>query len=147
MVQKVFTNKLEAGDRSKAMKRLRVPPFDRPVSPWVIFRVGFWCGIFLALFSTAVIAGMYAAHFIEQVSLDFVTQLHAARLLQRRGAGTTTDPTGWSHCACFAAFSPSSSSSLASVSTCGAGGTTESTMSSFLNSIRETTSPFNSSWR
>ena len=47
-VEAVMTE-LEDGDRSKAMKRLRVPPLDKtkdyPI--WVVYRVGFFTGVLL----------------------------------------------------------------------------------------------------
>uniref|UniRef100_A0A8D1NBM6 Solute carrier family 53 member 1 n=1 Tax=Sus scrofa TaxID=9823 RepID=A0A8D1NBM6_PIG len=54
----VVTNELEDGDRQKAMKRLRVPPLGaaQPAPAWTTFRVGLFCGIFIVLNITLVLA-------------------------------------------------------------------------------------------
>ncbi|CAF3045827.1 unnamed protein product [Rotaria socialis] len=43
-VETKYTDVLEAGDRSRAMKRLRVPPLEEKQSPAVTFRVGVFVG-------------------------------------------------------------------------------------------------------
>ncbi|KAI0231237.1 Xenotropic and polytropic retrovirus receptor 1 [Lamellibrachia satsuma] len=53
----VFTNKLEAGDRQKAMKRLRVPPLGEKQNPWTTFRVGLFSGLFIVIAIVATVAG------------------------------------------------------------------------------------------
>ncbi|XP_055007555.1 xenotropic and polytropic retrovirus receptor 1 homolog isoform X2 [Boleophthalmus pectinirostris] len=55
----LVTTELEGGDRQKAMKRLRVPPLGaaQPAPAWTTFRVGLYCGVFLVLVVTVVIAG------------------------------------------------------------------------------------------
>ncbi|KAM4642753.1 solute carrier family 53 member 1 [Discoglossus pictus] len=55
----VVTNELEAGDRQKAMKRLRVPPLGaaQPPPAWTTFRVGLYCGIFIVLTLAVILAG------------------------------------------------------------------------------------------
>uniref|UniRef100_A0A8C5D1C8 Xenotropic and polytropic retrovirus receptor 1 homolog n=1 Tax=Gouania willdenowi TaxID=441366 RepID=A0A8C5D1C8_GOUWI len=47
----LVTTELEAGDRQKAMKRLRVPPLGaaQPALAWTTFRVGLFCGFFVIL--------------------------------------------------------------------------------------------------
>ena len=47
--ENLFTNSLENGDRSKAMKRLRVPPLTGQQSLWTTFRVGLFSGAFTIL--------------------------------------------------------------------------------------------------
>ncbi|XP_056395429.1 xenotropic and polytropic retrovirus receptor 1 homolog isoform X3 [Hyla sarda] len=49
-VETLFTNRLEQGDRQKAMKRLRVPPLgtEQPVPVWITFRVGMFSGLIIA---------------------------------------------------------------------------------------------------
>jgi hypothetical protein len=56
--ENVFTSELEAGDRQKAMKRLRVPPLNDHQSPWVTFKVGFFSGAFVVLLVTVILTGM-----------------------------------------------------------------------------------------
>ena len=55
----VFTNVLEGGDRSKAMKRLRVPPLNAHQSLWTTFRVGLFSGAFLILLIVVLTACKY----------------------------------------------------------------------------------------
>ncbi|XP_036610174.1 xenotropic and polytropic retrovirus receptor 1 [Trichosurus vulpecula] len=57
----VVTNELEAGDRQKAMKRLRVPPLGaaQPAPAWTTFRVGLYCGIFIVLNVALVLTGAF----------------------------------------------------------------------------------------
>ena len=43
-VETKYTDTLEAGNRSRAMKRLRVPPLEEKQSPVVTFRVGIFVG-------------------------------------------------------------------------------------------------------
>ncbi|KAF2979960.1 hypothetical protein EK904_007622 [Melospiza melodia maxima] len=58
--QELVTNELEDGDRQKAMKRLRVPPLGaaQPVPAWTTFRVGLFCGLFIALNVTVILSGV-----------------------------------------------------------------------------------------
>ncbi|KAG1959690.1 xenotropic and polytropic retrovirus receptor 1 homolog [Pimephales promelas] len=53
----LVTAELEGGDRQKAMKRLRVPPLGaaQPAPAWTTFRVGLYCGVFVALTVTVII--------------------------------------------------------------------------------------------
>ncbi|XP_062855548.1 xenotropic and polytropic retrovirus receptor 1a [Trichomycterus rosablanca] len=57
----LVTSELEGGDRQKAMKRLRVPPLGaaQPAPAWTTFRVGLFCGIFIALTITFILAGAF----------------------------------------------------------------------------------------
>ncbi len=48
-VENLFTQHLEGGDRQKAMKRLRVPPFEDKQSPWTTFRLGLFVGMIFVL--------------------------------------------------------------------------------------------------
>ena len=48
--ENIFTNVLEDGNRSRAMKRLRVPPLNAHQSLWTTFRVGLFSGAFCILF-------------------------------------------------------------------------------------------------
>ncbi|XP_063056812.1 xenotropic and polytropic retrovirus receptor 1a [Engraulis encrasicolus] len=56
----LVTTELEGGDRQKAMKRLRVPPLGaaQPALAWTTFRVGLYCGVFIALAATFVLTGV-----------------------------------------------------------------------------------------
>uniref|UniRef100_A0A8C1RCP4 Xenotropic and polytropic retrovirus receptor 1 n=1 Tax=Cyprinus carpio TaxID=7962 RepID=A0A8C1RCP4_CYPCA len=56
----LVTTELEGGDRQKAMKRLRVPPLGaaQPAPAWTTFRVGLYCGVFVALTVTVIITGV-----------------------------------------------------------------------------------------
>ncbi|XP_071607475.1 solute carrier family 53 member 1 [Heliangelus exortis] len=58
--EEVVTSELEDGDRQKAMKRLRVPPLGaaQPVPAWTTFRVGLFCGLFIALNVTVILSGV-----------------------------------------------------------------------------------------
>lgn len=48
-VVSLFTQYLENGDRERAMKRLRVPPFEEKQSPWTTFRLGLNIGMIFVL--------------------------------------------------------------------------------------------------
>ena len=61
----MVTNKLESGNRGKAMKRLRVPPFGQSANPWTVFRLGLFVGLFICLSSVAVLAGTSPSHFLN----------------------------------------------------------------------------------
>uniref|UniRef100_A0A9J7ZGC2 Xenotropic and polytropic retrovirus receptor 1 n=1 Tax=Cyprinus carpio carpio TaxID=630221 RepID=A0A9J7ZGC2_CYPCA len=56
----LVTTELEGGDRQKAMKRLRAPPLGaaQPAPAWTTFRVGLYCGVFVALTVTVIITGV-----------------------------------------------------------------------------------------
>ena len=45
----IFTKHLEGGNRQRAMKRLRVPPFEEKQNPWVTFRLGLFAGMISVL--------------------------------------------------------------------------------------------------
>lgn len=57
--ENIVTFKLEAGDRQKAMKRLRVPPLNDAPQPWTAFRVGFFLGAFLVLLAAVTLTGIF----------------------------------------------------------------------------------------
>ncbi len=84
--ENLFTNVLENGDRSRAMKRLRVPPLNAQQSLWTTFRVGAFSGAFMVLLLALFLAGEF---FVAKKSEDFllntfiflvVTQNSAAHL-------------------------------------------------------------------
>lgn len=50
-------SQLESGDRTKAMKRLRVPPLGEQRSPWTTFKVGLFSGSFIVLLIAVVLSG------------------------------------------------------------------------------------------
>ncbi|RXN22632.1 xenotropic and polytropic retrovirus receptor 1 [Labeo rohita] len=49
-----FMIQLEGGDKLRAMKRLEIPPMDKTpkVGVWIMFRIGFACGLIMALLTT-----------------------------------------------------------------------------------------------
>lgn len=55
----MFINKLESGDRQKAMKRLRVPPLGEQRSPWTTFKVGLFSGSFIVLVIAVVLSAIF----------------------------------------------------------------------------------------
>jgi hypothetical protein len=44
-VEKLYTNVLESGDRTRAMQRLRVPPLEEKQPRIVTFRLGMFLGM------------------------------------------------------------------------------------------------------
>ncbi|CAG7822159.1 unnamed protein product [Allacma fusca] len=54
-----FTVELEAGNRPKAMKRLRVPPLGHQQSPWTTFKVGLFSGAFMVLIVAVVLSAIF----------------------------------------------------------------------------------------
>lgn len=63
-VENTVTQELEAGDRTRAMKRLRVPPLGEKQTPWTTFKVGLYSGSFMVLFCTVVLSGMLLYKYI-----------------------------------------------------------------------------------
>jgi hypothetical protein len=57
--ENVVTQEIEAGDRQKAMKRLRVPPLGEQQSPWTTFKVGLFSGSFIVLIVTVIISSLF----------------------------------------------------------------------------------------
>ncbi|XP_046401366.1 xenotropic and polytropic retrovirus receptor 1-like [Ischnura elegans] len=57
--EETVTWKLEGGDRTKAMKRLRVPPLNERHSHWTIFKVGLFSGSLVILFIAAVLSAVF----------------------------------------------------------------------------------------
>ncbi|KAG8192346.1 hypothetical protein JTE90_002166 [Oedothorax gibbosus] len=57
--ENIVTRHLEAGDRQKAMKRLRVPPLNDQQSPWVTFKVGLFSGAFAVLVCAVIISAVF----------------------------------------------------------------------------------------
>ncbi|GFN77603.1 xenotropic and polytropic retrovirus receptor 1 [Plakobranchus ocellatus] len=58
-VEQSVTNELEGGDRSRAMKRLRVPPLGDEEQPWTNFRMGLFIGMFIVLLAVIIISVNY----------------------------------------------------------------------------------------
>ncbi|XP_071499190.1 xenotropic and polytropic retrovirus receptor 1 homolog [Diadema antillarum] len=54
----LYINELEAGNRQKAMSKLRVPPLGAKNINWTTFRVGLYLGIFTVLCFVAAVAGI-----------------------------------------------------------------------------------------
>jgi xenotropic and polytropic retrovirus receptor 1 len=57
--ENVVTQEIEAGDRQKAMKRLRVPPLAELQSPWTTFKVGLFSGSFFVLLVAVAISALF----------------------------------------------------------------------------------------
>ncbi|VDH99196.1 Hypothetical predicted protein [Mytilus galloprovincialis] len=56
------TSDLEGGNRSKAMKRLRVPPLGEKQNPMTMCRVGLFFGMFIVLVIVVVITAFFTSH-------------------------------------------------------------------------------------
>lgn len=74
-----FTNELEAGDRQKAMKRLRVPPLGEKQSPWTTFKVGLFSGSFVVLFIAVILSAIF--HEPSGTNLNTAFRLYRGPLL------------------------------------------------------------------
>lgn len=57
--ENVVTQEIEAGDRQRAMKRLRVPPLNEQQSPWTTFKVGLFSGSFIVLCVAVIISALF----------------------------------------------------------------------------------------
>lgn len=58
--ESLVTNDLEAGNRQKAMKRLRVPPLnEQRHSPWTTFKVGLFLGSFIVLIAAVILSAVF----------------------------------------------------------------------------------------
>ncbi|XP_031627974.1 xenotropic and polytropic retrovirus receptor 1 [Contarinia nasturtii] len=75
----VVTNELEAGDRQRAMKRLRVPPLGEQQSPWTTFKVGLFSGCFIVLFISVVLSAIF--HDVTTENLKIAFRLYRGPLL------------------------------------------------------------------
>lgn len=58
-VESTVTSELERGDRTKAMKRLRVPPLGETQSPWTTFKVGLFMGAFIVLLVSVALSSIF----------------------------------------------------------------------------------------
>lgn len=65
------TEKLESGDRQRAMKRLRVPPLGEQQSPWTTFKVGLFSGSFIVLFVAVVLSAIFSETTSENLKVAF----------------------------------------------------------------------------
>lgn len=72
--EQCVTSELEGGDRSKAMKRLRVPPLGDEQHPWTNFKMGLFMGMFLVLVLVIIVSASFLDH-----SLDWVPALQMYR--------------------------------------------------------------------
>ncbi|CAG5125059.1 unnamed protein product [Candidula unifasciata] len=61
-VEQSVTSELEGGDRSKAMKRLRVPPLGDEQHPWTNFKMGLFIGMFVVLVIVIIISANFIDH-------------------------------------------------------------------------------------
>ncbi len=48
-MENLFAEKLEKGNKQRAMERLRVPPFEDKLSSWTTFRLGLFIGMVFTL--------------------------------------------------------------------------------------------------
>ncbi|XP_023014891.2 solute carrier family 53 member 1 [Leptinotarsa decemlineata] len=69
--ENIVTNELEAGDRQKAMKRLRVPPLGEQQSPWTTFKVGLFSGSFIVLLITVVLSAIFHEGSSDNLKIAF----------------------------------------------------------------------------
>nr|XP_023014891.1 xenotropic and polytropic retrovirus receptor 1 [Leptinotarsa decemlineata] len=69
--ENTVTNELEAGDRQKAMKRLRVPPLGEQQSPWTTFKVGLFSGSFIVLLITVVLSAIFHEGSSDNLKIAF----------------------------------------------------------------------------
>ncbi|CAG9857528.1 unnamed protein product [Phyllotreta striolata] len=69
--ENTVTNDLEAGDRQKAMKRLRVPPLGEQQSPWTTFKVGLFSGSFIVLLIAVVLSAVFHEGSSENMKIAF----------------------------------------------------------------------------
>ncbi|CAF1669951.1 unnamed protein product, partial [Adineta ricciae] len=78
-IENVYINKIEHGDRSRAMQRLRVPPLEENQSRSVTFRLGMFFGMLLLLVPLLLIVSIsfYASH--SSKSIDWRSGLHLYR--------------------------------------------------------------------
>ncbi|GLV32101.1 uncharacterized protein CBL_11943 [Carabus blaptoides fortunei] len=67
----LVTTELEAGDRQRAMKRLRVPPLGEQQSPWTTFKVGLFSGSFIVLFIAVVLSAIFHEGSRENLKIAF----------------------------------------------------------------------------
>lgn len=69
--ENAVTEKLESGDRQRAMKRLRVPPLGEQQSPWTTFKVGLFSGSFIVLFITVIVSAIFHESTGENLKIAF----------------------------------------------------------------------------
>lgn len=60
--ESLFTQHLESGNRQRAMKRLRVPPFEEKQNPWTTFRLGMFTGMLVILVTAVICLGNLIKH-------------------------------------------------------------------------------------
>ena len=63
--ENIFANVLEDGNRSRAMKRLRVPPLNAQQSLWTTFRVGFYSGVLIILCAALLLQSIQSSDVIK----------------------------------------------------------------------------------
>ncbi|KAJ6221713.1 hypothetical protein RDWZM_000258 [Blomia tropicalis] len=76
--ENLFTNVLEGGDRSRAMKRLRVPPLNAQQSLWTTFRVGLFSGAFIILFIAVILSMTFNTTYNHQINFSVMCRLFRA---------------------------------------------------------------------
>ncbi|KAG5896367.1 hypothetical protein JTB14_005845 [Gonioctena quinquepunctata] len=69
--ESTVTNELEAGDRQRAMKKLRVPPLGEQQSPWTTFKVGLFSGSFIVLLIAVVLSAIFHEGSSDNLKIAF----------------------------------------------------------------------------
>ncbi|KAI0979458.1 hypothetical protein GJ496_003589 [Pomphorhynchus laevis] len=80
-VENIFTVYLEKGNRSAAMKVLRVPPLDQPIEPVTSFRLGILVGMTIVLFPVIALSINWIYKEIPNVPWQAATQLYRSVFL------------------------------------------------------------------
>ncbi|CAF1079183.1 unnamed protein product [Rotaria sordida] len=78
-VEKIYIDELESGDRSRAMKRLRVPPLEEKQSSIVTFRLGIFIGIICVLLPMIIILIVVLNKSQSGIALAWREALHLYR--------------------------------------------------------------------
>lgn len=74
-----IVTEMEGGNRTKAMKRLRVPPLGEHKNPWITFKVGLFSGAFFVLIVTVILSSIFYTKTAENYKV--VVQLYRAPFL------------------------------------------------------------------
>uniref|UniRef100_A0A336M492 CSON010362 protein n=1 Tax=Culicoides sonorensis TaxID=179676 RepID=A0A336M492_CULSO len=60
-----IVTEIEGGNRTKAMKRLRVPPLGEHQNAWITFKVGLFSGAFFILIVAVILSALFYSHKTE----------------------------------------------------------------------------------
>jgi xenotropic and polytropic retrovirus receptor 1 len=78
-VENLFTQYFEKGDRQRAMKRLRVPPFEEKQNPWTTFRLGLFLGMIFILLPALIVSSFLTYHHDRKLNFDWKTAIKLYR--------------------------------------------------------------------